>query len=255
MSIDRIKTVLYTKFPSTLVDALVECYGEQKRYFFLGNHRPNEIEGGRFSEASFRMLEHFVGFPITPLGSQVNTDTLIRNLQQLPSGSFNDSVRLHIPRTLRVIYDIRNKRDVAHLSDGIDPNLQDSSFIFASLDWVLAEFIRISSGTTPQEAFNLVKAITVHAIPVIEDFEGFLKTLNPSLSVSERLLLLLYHRGTRGASMLELLSWVKPSQRTNIRRTLTNLEYERDFVTCQTGTYLITRLGILEVQKKKLLEL
>lgn len=255
MGLDRIKTVLKSRFPTNLADELVDCYSEQKRNYFLGNLRPTEIEGGRFSEAAFRMLEHFVGFTVTPIGTQLNTDTLIRNLQQLPSANHPESVRLHIPRTLRVIYDIRNKRDVAHLGDGIDPNLQDSSFVFSTLDWVLAEFIRISGGTSPDEAFNLVKSITVHAIPAIEDFNGFLKTLKPSLGATDRVLLLLYNRGATGATIDQIQSWLKPSQRKNIRRTLFNLEHEKDCVTFQNNNYIITRLGILEVQRKKLLEL
>ncbi|MGN6294251.1 MAG: hypothetical protein ACTHMV_16005 [Chitinophagaceae bacterium] len=255
MSLDKIKTVLKSRFPDNLVNELTDCYSEQKRNFFLGNHRPNEIEGGRFSEAAFRLLEHFVGFTTTPLGTQINTDSLIRSLQQLSSSSFNDSVRLHIPRTLRVIYDIRNKRDVAHLADGIDPNLQDSSFVFSALDWVLAEFIRMSGGTTPEEAFSLVKGITIHSIPAIEDFDGFLKTLRPSIGPSDRILLLLYHKNTIGATQEQLKNWLKPSQRANIKRDLNKLEHEKDFITLQNGKYLITRLGIIEVQKKKLLEL
>lgn len=255
MSLDRIKAVLKTRFPTNIVDELVDCYSEQKRYFFLGNHRPTEIEGGRFSEAAFRLLEHYVGFAITPLGTQVNTDGLIRNLSQLPAASFNDSVRLHIPRTLRVIYDIRNKRDVAHLADGIDPNLQDSSFVFATLDWVLAEFIRIANGTTPDDAFYLVQSITIHSIPAIEDFNGFLKTLKPSLGPADRLLLLLYHRGSNGTTFEELKGWLKPNQRTNSKRGLNILEHEKDFVTYQGDKYFITRLGVLEVQNKKLVEI
>lgn len=255
MSLDRINVVLKTRFPANLVDELTDCYKEQKRNYFLGNHRPNEIEGGRFSEAAFRLLEHFVGMPITQLGTQINTDGLIRSLQQLPSSSFNESVRLHIPRTLRVIYDIRNKRDVAHLADGIDPNLQDSSFIFSALDWVLAEFIRLSAGTAPDEAFALVKSITVHAIPAVEDFGGFLKTLRPSLGPSDQVLLLLYQKNTEGATLEQLKSWLKPSQRNNAKRNLTKLEHDKDFVTFQNGKYFITRLGILEVQNKKLVEM
>jgi hypothetical protein len=255
MGLEKIRAVLITRFPTNLVNELIDCYSEQKRNYFLGNHRPNEIEGGRFSEASFRLLEHFVGFNVTPLGTQIDSDGIIRRLQNLSSASFNDSVRLHIPRTLRVIYDIRNKRDVAHLADGIDPNLQDSSFVFASLDWVLAEFIRISGGASADESYNLVKSITVHAIPAIEEFNGFLKTLKPTLSVSERVLLLLYHQGTTGATYDQLSIWVKPTQRANLKATLTRMENDKDFIVNRTGKYFITRLGILEVQNKKLLEI
>jgi hypothetical protein len=134
-------------------------------------------------------------------------------------------------------------------------NNQYTSFVFASLDWILAEFIRISGSITPDEAFALVKSITIHSIPAIEDFNGFLKTLKPSLGPLDRILLLLYHRNITGATFDELKSWLKPSQRSNTKRDLTKLEHEKDFITFQNGKYLITRLGILEIQKKKLVEM
>lgn len=251
MSLSKIKIVLDTKFPQKLVDELLDCYQEQKRNFFLGNHRPTEVEGGRFSEAAFRMLESIGGLKATPIGKQLDTETLIKQLQNLPS-TIPDSVRIHIPRTLRVVYDIRNKRDAAHLADGIDPNLQDASFVFASLDWVLAEFVRLSGGITA--AYSLIKAITINAIPAIEDFNGFLKTLKPRLKVSEIVLLLLYHQGAKGATYDQLYSWVKPAQRANLKATLARMEHDKDFVVHTSGSYYITRLGILEVQNKKLLE-
>lgn len=201
------------------------------------------------------MLEHAAGWSVTPIGTQLNTNGIITRLGNLPAVGTSDSVRLHIPRTLRVIYDIRNQRDVAHLADGIDPNLQDSSFVFAALDWVLAEFIRYSGGGNPTEAYNLIKGITIHAIPAVEDFGGFLKTLNPKLTVSERILLLLYHQGNDGANYTDLSSWVKPEQRTNLKRTLTQLKDDKDFVVFLNSKYQITRLGVLEVQNKKLVEL
>ena len=254
MSLDVIKNVLLNKFQGQLVEELLECYREQKRNFFLGNHRPTEVEGGRFSEAAFRMLEQFAGFSITPIGKQLDTEGLIRKLQGLPS-SFPDAIRLHIPRTLRVVYDIRNKRDAAHLADGIDPNLQDASFVFNCLDWVLAEFIRLSGGISSEEATRLIKSITVNAIPAIEDFNGLLKTLKPSLKVSDIILLLLYHQGSKGASITDLIAWVKPFQRANLKATLNRIEHDKDLIVFKSDKYFITRLGILEVQKKKLLEI
>jgi hypothetical protein len=255
MSLEKIKSALASSFPPKLVEELTNSYQEQKRNFFLGNHRPSEVDGGRFSEAAFRLLEYRTTGTFTPIGNQLNTDGIINQLKALPSALHNDSVRLHIPRTLRVIYDIRNKRDAAHLADGIDPNLQDASFVFSTLDWLLAEFIRISSSISPDAAFALVKAITIHAIPAIEDFDGFLKTLKPSYGPTDRLLLLLYHRGNVGASFEELSKWLKPSQRTNLKRTITQMEVDKDFIVSISDRKKITRLGVLEVQNKKLLEL
>src|ERR1700692_2736748 len=108
-----IKSSLIERFPSNLVDELIECYVEQKKNFYLGRMRPNEVEGGRFAEAAFRMLQHAAGAPVTPLGVQLDTLAIARTLEAQTTAP--DSIRFHIPRTLRVICDIRNKRDAAHL--------------------------------------------------------------------------------------------------------------------------------------------
>jgi hypothetical protein len=248
-----IKGSLIPRFPANLVDELIECYVEQKRNFYLGRMRPNEVEGGRFAEAAFRMLEHAAGLAVTPLGVQLDTLAIARTLEGRIGAP--DSIRFHIPRTLRVIYDIRNKRDAAHLGDGIDPNLQDSSFVSAALDWVLAEFVRLARGVPADKAFALVKAITVRRIPAVEQFGEFLKTLRPSLGPSERILLLLYHRADLGAAAAELSGWLKPTQRSNLNRTLAQLEHDKDYVVFNGGRYLLTRRGIAAIESKKLVEI
>jgi hypothetical protein len=250
-----IRTALLTRFPEKLVDELLDCYAAQKRNFFLGNLRPNEVEGGRFTEGAFRLLEHFVGGTYTPLGRQLDTEVLIKRLANVSQASAPDSVRLHIPRTLRVIYDIRNKRDAAHLGDGIDPNLQDSTLVSGGMDWVLSEFVRISGGLSADEAFALVKSINVRRIPAVEDVDGFLKTLRPKLGPGDRVLLLLYHCADRGATIAELTGWLKPSQRRNIGRTMRQVEHEKDFAVLVGGKYKITRRGIHEIERRRLIEI
>lgn len=248
-----IKSSLTHRFPSNLVDELIDCYIEQKRNFYLGRMRPNEVEGGRFAEAAFRMLQHVAGTPVTPLGAQLDTIGLARTLENTTSAA--DSVRFHIPRTLRVIYHIRNKRDAAHLADGIDANLQDSSLISATLDWVLAEFIRLARGLPPDRAFALVKAITIRRVPAVEQFGDFLKTLRPSLGPSDRILLLLYHCADDGATSAELAKWLKPKQRTNLSRTLTQLEHEKDYIVLTGDRYRLTRRGIFAIESRHLVEI
>src|SRR5215207_9843002 len=87
------------------------------------------------------------------------TDTLIDDLETLPSAAHEESVRLHIPRSLRLVYDIRNKRDAAHLADNIDPNLQDATLVVSVLDWVLAEFIRMHHNVSANQAQALVEEL------------------------------------------------------------------------------------------------
>jgi hypothetical protein len=172
-----VESQLSASLPVALVKELLDAYDEAKRNFYLGGLRLSAVEGGRFCEATFRLLEQISWNSYTPLGRQLDTEKLINRLANLASASFVDSVRLHIPRSLRLVYDIRNKRDTAHLGDGIDPNLQDATVVIGVLDWVLAEFIRMYHNISANDAAAIVDQIVTKLAPIIQDFDGFLKVL------------------------------------------------------------------------------
>jgi len=77
------------------------------------------------------------------------------------------------------VYDIRNKRNAAHLADGIDPNFQDATLVVSVVDWILAELIRLNHSVPPDEAKKIVETIVARSAPIVQDFDGFLKVLNP----------------------------------------------------------------------------
>jgi hypothetical protein len=237
-----------------LVDELLAAYQEAKRNFYLGGLRLSAVEGGRFCEAAFRLLQQRTTGKFDTLGKQVDSEALIKVLANTPATQQPDSVRLHIPRALRVVYDIRNKRDNAHLADGIDPNLQDASLVVTVLDWVLAEFVRFYHSVTPNEARNMVESIVTRVAPAVEEFDGFLKVLRTDLGASDFMLLLLYQRGPEGATFADLESWARPKMRGNLRRTLASLEHEKAYVHGGNGTVRITRSGQQYVEAKRLLD-
>ena len=182
--IEVVRQGLEQKLPKQLVSELLEAYGEVKSNYYLNKFRPNEVEGGRFCEAAFRILEEQAFGKHTSIGKQLDTEKLIARLQNIPFGQQSESVRLHLPRTLRLIYDIRNKRDAAHLADGIDPNPQDATFVVAACDWVLAELVRLYHSISPQEAQKIVENIIERKSLVVQDFDGFLKTLKQKRKIS-----------------------------------------------------------------------
>src|SRR5947208_11411421 len=145
-----VEAQLSTKIHSNIVAELLDAHEEAKRNYYLGGLRLSAVEGGRFCEAAFRVLEQLAGRTPTPIGKTLDTDKLIIALANLRPAAAPDAIRLHIPRSLRVVYDIRNKRDAAHLGDGIDPNTQDATLVVSVLDWVLAEFIRLVHNVSPR---------------------------------------------------------------------------------------------------------
>ena len=69
-----------------------------------------------------------------------------------------------------------------HFADNIDPNLQDSMLVVSTLDWALAEFVRLYHTVSANEVQGIVESLVTRSAPVVQDFAGFLKLLNPGLS-------------------------------------------------------------------------
>jgi len=250
--LDQIEKSLKAHFSPPLVDELLAAYQEAKLNFFLGGLRLSAVEGGRFCEAALRMLEEKTRGSFTSLNQQLDAEKLIEQLKNKPKASYPASIRLHIPRAIRVVYDIRNARDNAHLADGIDPNLQDATLVISNLDWVLAEFVRQYHNVSATEAQRIVDGLVTRTVPAIQDFDGFLKILNPKLKVSEYLLVLLYERGSAGAVYPELETWVRPVMRANLRRALARLVHAAAFVHDDGKRFYITKRGMKEVEKRNL---
>lgn len=236
-----------------LVDELIETYSEAKRRFAAGDHRPHQVEGGRFTEAVFRILQEMTTRSYTPLDRSLpSVDDLMVTLTNVPRASASDAVRLHIPRTLRLIYDIRNKRDAAHLGP-VDAGLQDSTLIVHGMDWVLAELVREhDSSISPEEAQRIIEGLVARELPVIQMIDGYPLVLR-DLQASDHMLVLLYSREPTRTAFDELSRWARPPMRTNLRRTLDRLEQRNLVHRDAAGTYRITRLGQREVEQRRLL--
>jgi len=251
--LEQIAVGLKAHFPDKLVDELLSAYQDSKRNFFLGGLRLNAVEGGRFCEAAMRMLEHATTGKHTDLGRMLDSEKLINTLANYDKSRFSDSIRLHIPRAIRVVYDIRNKRDAAHLADDIDPNLQDATLVTSNLDWILAELVRLYHKVSADDASEIMDGLVARKVPVIEDFNGFLKVLNPKLKVSGYLLVLLYERGSAGATFRELETWVRPSMRGNLRRTLRKMvDDDATLHEDSSGLFFLTKRGRNEVESQNL---
>ncbi|MFF0341246.1 hypothetical protein [Kribbella sp. NPDC004875] len=207
--------------PPALTKELLDAFTEAKQRFYRNDLRPQAVEGGRFTEAAFRILEWQTTGAFTPIGKTLpSVDKMLITLQ---NATGNESTRLHIPRTLRLIYDVRNKRDTAHLADGIDPNLQDASLVIHNMDWVLAELVRQFHSVTADRAQAIIVDLVSRAVPVIQELDGFPVILK-KLKASDHVLVLLYWRGAEGITFGELSDWVLPPMRANLRRTVTSLK-------------------------------
>lgn len=236
--------------PADVTHELFLAFFELKRRYVMDDLRPNAVEGGRFSEAAFRLLQWLSAGSFTPIGKTLpSVPKLMTTIEQ--SGHTSESVRLHIPRTLRLVYDIRNKRDAAHLADGIDPNLQDATLIVANASWVLAEFVRYFLKSNPSDAHVAIEQLVARDLPVIQEFNGYPRLLK-DLKTSDHVMVLLYWAG-RPVTLNELSGWLVPKMRANLKRTvqglsgkhLTHLDGQEVHLT-HPGARYVVEAGLLQ---------
>jgi len=55
--LEKIKADLKNKYPPEICDALIDSYFKIKEQYYLMNHEPSELNGGKFVEACIRLLQ------------------------------------------------------------------------------------------------------------------------------------------------------------------------------------------------------
>lgn len=241
--------------PSELVDRLEQSYTELKENYYLGKHKPSELEGGHLAEAVLRILQWATGGlpsgqPYTPLGDPLPPfDREVQRLAGRPA-TYPKSLRVHIPRALLAIYDVRNARGVGHLPGEVDPNLADATFVATTADWVIAELVRLYHGVPLNEAQAIVDGLVQRRVPLVQMFDNVPKVLRADLSNPKKALVILYVRGAEGASSPQLGEWLRiPAKEA--RRILRR--YDKSALVHYDGTTdtgFITRAGIREVEEQ-----
>lgn len=217
---DKIITDLKSKLPEALVDYFFASYREIKENYLLGRHEPSELNGGKLVEASYRIIEHQTKNSFTPVGA--HTPDMIgklRAFENLPS-TINESFRVHIPRNLITIYNIRNKRGVGHLGGEVSPNFVDSTLIDACADWVLAELFRIFFACNLKEAQRMVDAIALRPNFLVHDFGDVKRVLNNNLKNGDQVLVLLANEYPGEILDDTLYKWIEPKSKATFINTL-----------------------------------
>ncbi len=239
--------------PLDIVDNLLKEYLEIKQSLILAKYSPSELNGGRFAECILRLIQHISNPPFTPFGSHLpNTDQIIRQAEG--NIALHESVRFYIPRFARILLDIRNRRNVAHVGGDVDPNYSDSLIVSQVADWILVELIRLYYNCPIDEAQKIVTSINQVHVPVVFSTNGFLKVQNSTLTAREKALVLLYYRKPDYVLNTDLQKWIKYSNVTNFRKILNELDSEA-LVHLETKSCVLTPKGVVYVEKNLQLEL
>jgi hypothetical protein len=231
--------------PENLIDALQVEFQKLHQQFFLGKWEPSELDGGRFAEIVFRILEYKQNSVFTPIGSQIDRLKIYNSISK--DSKMPESLRFHVLKLADIILDFRNKRNVGH-PGLIDVNGMDSNMVLQSVNWIVSELIRLETQLSPANAQNKIKKIIERKVPIIEEIGGRLKCLNPSLKVKEKALVFCYQKYPVSISIDDLIDWTEYSNKAMLRKELVKLNKDGriDF---RNDLAVLTKSGILWVEK------
>jgi hypothetical protein len=242
-SLSRLQRALAAKFPPNKVDELLYHFNMLMREARLDDWESCFINGGKFVEAVLKCF-HFLR--TSNEVDSVKVDEEVRQLEQTTSLSVFE--RMTIPRALRLIYEIRNRRGGAHNSS-FDPIKTDCVLVVAVSKWVVEELARLYLTNDAMAAKTLVESLLVKDIPFIEDIDGDRLVLRPGLSARVQLEILLWkeYSTNKRCSFKDLTRWVHNHSTENIRVTLRTMRQKNLAHETEEG-WKLTDAGVREAE-------
>lgn len=240
----KLDSYLKGSFPSDVVDALLSAYSEIEGNFALKKWKASELDAGHFVEAARRMVEHRLFGKAPSLSAQLNSFS-DGELKRYEQASGDESYRMLIPRALKSIYNIRNKRGVGHLG-AVSPNEMDSTYILYTCKWVLAELVRLESGMTASETQAVVDSIVERRMEILWKHEGITRVLEDGLTAKEQVMVLLYDCSPQSEE--ELRMTIEYKNASNFKKILRDLHANRLLEYSSTKPIQITTKGLVHAE-------
>jgi hypothetical protein len=209
--------------PKALRDTLLKSYKEIVSNYLERRWEPSELNGGKFCEAAYSIIEGAVkgSFPARA-SKPSNMLMACQALEKEPADANrvgDRSLRVLIPRVLPVLYEIRNNRGVGHVGGDVDANHMDAEAVHGMASWVMAELVRIFHGVRTEEAQETVEVLVERVTPLIWEVGAVKRILAPGTSAKNQVLLFLHH-STGWVTVTDLLNWVEYSNGSVFRKSV-----------------------------------
>ncbi len=232
-------------FPtSKIVDKIEQEYEEIKLSFIIEDISKIGLHSGRFCELISSLICNVELNQIDNLNKidfNKNIDNLINSQKHKAS---EEITRLMIPRILRSIYTIRNKKKIAHIKD-FNPQKIDMKFINTAVDWILSHILLIYCDVQNNEVINFLEAISYEDFKNVERFEdGEVLFVGKNITLSQKILFVLLDKYNQGRIQRnEMFKILKPKNRSYISTYVNNLKQQKFVHENQNGLKL-TKWGI-----------
>jgi hypothetical protein len=214
--------ILKGKYSADIATNILDSYAGIERNYARGKWKVSELDAGHFVESVRRLIELELFRSYTPFTNPLPNFS-DNEMKRYEGAAGDESFRLLIPRVLKAVYTLRNKRGVGHIT-GISPNRMDATFILHSVKWVLAELVRLSSGLSIAETQELCDQISERQIAILWKDGMTTRILTPDMKTRDQILVLLYDRSPQGQQGLQ--ATIGYLNVTNFRKILKRLDKE-----------------------------
>lgn len=188
-------------------------------------------------------------------------ETVVQCLQQIAYGRFDERpdvegfltrkaenelalpehIRTCMPRIARVIYTLRNKRNIAH-KGSVDPNTIDLATAHQNAVWIMSEFVRHAQGVSMQEAGEIIKLLEVPVNSLVEEIDS-VRLVHAHVSIRTELLILLHSYYPTGVPIRQILQSTEHRSAKSVRNQINALKAEKLVFGDTTSGYRLTRAG------------
>jgi hypothetical protein len=214
-----------TTIPATLRNELIGEYRSIIQNYSERRWSPAELSAGRFCEVVYSILNGFsTGVYSTRATKPQDFVSACRKLET--NKKTPRSFQILIPRTLPVLYEVRNNRGVGHVGGDVDSNHMDATFVVAASNWIFAELVRVFHSLSIDDAQRLVDAIAERRVPLIWQRGDIKRVLNPKIEARDQILLLV--ASTPGkVEINDLLIWTEYRNQSRFIELLRGLHSAR----------------------------
>ena len=187
------KDALIKVFPTIHVTSSLKHFTEAATKYQQEDWEGALAKSGKFIESVLKALSIYTGGTLPP-SRQFKVSNAVHQLGQLSGASHDDVIRLTIPRCCTFTYDIVSNRGTRHDSDDFDPNKMDADVVMPMISWILAEMLRFTSQTQPDnsDVQALAEGLMEKRHPIFETIDGRIDINHKGLSPKDLALLLLY---------------------------------------------------------------
>lgn len=212
-----------SRVPDGLRDPLIDSYKEIATNYAEGRWGPSELDGGKLCEIVYWIAHgSLTGVYVAKPTKPSNMVDACRALERAPNNTTIvgfKSFKILVPRLLLPLYEIRNNRNVGHVGGDVDPNKMDATAVYMMSSWLMAELVRIFHNVSTDKAQEIVDALVERKYPIIWKKDGIKRVLKPTLSMTDKTLLLLYSE-EGWVNEADLFSWTEHSNLSAYRQDI-----------------------------------